>query len=65
MSNIQLQIATTKVFLRKLSDDNLTISQILDIKIHKNGVFQLNKIGSINYMSTNMCMNSYWYPNYD
>ena len=28
MSNMQLQIATTKVFLRKLSDDNHTISQI-------------------------------------
>ena len=38
MSNMQLQIATTKVFLRKLSDDNHTISQILDIKIYKSGV---------------------------
>ena len=39
MSNVQLQIATTKVLLRKLSDDNHTIFQILGIKIHKNGVF--------------------------
>ena len=38
MSNIQLQIATTKVLLRRLSDDNHTISQILGTKIHKSGV---------------------------
>ena len=35
MSNIQLQIATTKVLSRKLSDDNHTISQILGIKFIK------------------------------
>ena len=65
MSNIQLQIATIKVLLRELSDDNHTISQILDIEIHKSSVFQLNKIGSIKYMSTIICMDSYWNPSYD
>ena len=49
MSNIQLQIATTKVLPGELSDDNHTIFQILGIEIHKNGVFQLYKIGSIKY----------------
>ena len=39
MSNTQLQIATTKVLPRKLSDDNHMISQILGIEIHKSGVF--------------------------
>ena len=65
MSNIQLQIATTTVLLRELSDDNHTITQILGIKIHKSGVFQLNKIGSIKYMSTIICMDSYWNLSYD
>ena len=39
MSNMQLQIAITKVLLRELSDDNHTTSQILGIKIHKSCVF--------------------------
>ena len=38
MSNMQLQIVTTKNLPRKLSDDNHTISQILGIKSNKNGV---------------------------
>ena len=58
MSNVQLQIATTKALLRKLSNDTHTIFQILGIKIHKNGVFQLNKISSIKYISTIICMDS-------
>ena len=65
MTNIQLQIATTRGFPRKLSDDNHTIFQILGIKIYKSGVFQLYKIGSIKYVSTIICMNSYWNPSYD
>ena len=37
--NIQLQIATIKVLLRELSDDNHTIFQTLGIEIHKSSVF--------------------------
>ena len=65
MSNIQLQIATTKVLLRKLSDDNHKISQILGTKIHKSGMFRFYKIGSIKYMNTIICMDSYLNPSHD
>ena len=38
-----------------LSDDNHTIFQILDIKIHKSGVFQLNIMRFINSSDADTC----------
>ena len=60
MSNIQLQIATT----RKLSDDNHTIPKFWVSEFIKM-VCPLNKISFTKYMNTFICKNRYWNPSYD
>ena len=46
------------MFLRRFSDDNHTISQILDIKFLNSGVFQLNTIRLINLSDADMSISN-------